>query len=305
MIGDNNSSWLGDTSGWLDRRREDVRERRDRETRERAADELKRQRALDGDQARKLVLNDDGWRVLGNAILLAWHTDNPRADNNQQRLIYSELYELRELLFCAGALAQEFESPDTLTVAEKRKQIRSLQGSDLPFAILRATDLDHQTCERIPQAVYDALFSARDSELRAPLSRLGKCNLTDSLRKSVLCYFRGEAQPINFQGVAQPINNDEAGKTAPRGGPRSGADRSQEKVATKVFYEIYIKDPEARLTRDEADALLLPYFPVNNARERIWDAIDAALWKTRGRPHADLRRADKDLIAVKLRAALK
>lgn len=296
MIGRDESSWLGDTSGYWDSHNEDIHEKGYREAREKAAYELQRQRATDGDQARKLVLNDDGWQVLGNAILLAWHLPDQRADENQRLVSKSELTELRGLLDGQGALAQEFHDLYGGSVASWWEALRALKGSKLALAILRAKDLCAQPGEGMPPEIEHALLVSPPYDLRQPLSRLGRCSLTLDLRDAVVRYFRG---------LAQPINSDEADQSASLGGPLSVPDRRRESAASKVLEKIYVANPDARLSKAEVFNLLVPYFPAENARDRIWGDIDAQNWKQPGRiPKAALR-VDRDMAAAKLAAELK
>lgn len=269
-------SWIGDTSNWLDRA-EGARDRYDRELKAKAAQEEQRQRALQQDEARKLTLDDDGFQVLANAVLLAWFAPDPRADIDLQRIVFSERAELRDLLVSQGADAEEWADLDGASLVEARDRLYRLRRGSAAFALVRPKDLHPLDGARLPELVGFALLGAKPSELRTPIGLLGRCPLTLSLRRVVLDYFRGE----------QLEAPDTAEGTAVQGGPRTRQEVAREDQAKACLREVANRNPERRATkRVWLDAAQERGFS-GKAAERIWDAAAPDGWRLSGRPSRD------------------
>jgi hypothetical protein len=254
----------------------------------------------------KLPLDDSGFAILGNALLAVWWNALRRQRGHDRRAEgqeASESVELRDVLDREEVLDDAFAGPfrpdgDYLSESldDLSQRVQAALNSAEWFAMVSISTIDFSRCPPLPVALQDALAAASPSERRTPIARLRPSSITRELRSFVIDYFFRHGGAETSQMPAS---------TAGKGGPRQGSDRARERTAIRVLQTIYACDPDARLTREDANALLSSFFESKNARERIWAGIEAPKWKPSGRPPKAQHRADGDLIRARLSEALK
>lgn len=162
----------------------------------------------------KLQLDDDGFALLGNALLLGYMVKGSTSyferqtlrrggysvsSDDRERYCASERVELRDVLDTAGALGDWLYGPfnpkieNALGPLDKAFQ-RPLDvaASDLPIARLRLKDVAFSADDVRVFDLAEALQNGHPYELRTPLARLGPTALTRQVLALVLAYFRGE-----------------------------------------------------------------------------------------------------------------
>lgn len=270
-------------------------------------------------QGRKVSLDDDGFAIIGNAVLATYLAQIPRrrrlherirsgsepaqlGEIDKERQEVGERCELRDLLDFEGVLEDALGGPfaidgeyppESLTEVYRRWEL-ALQSAE-SFAMVAIKDVAFQSEVALPGGLRSALADLNHGERRTPLARLGPCPITRELRSFVINYFRERRTESQLRSAV------------PRkaGGPLAGRERAREKKARTILEAIYQRDPEARLTKNCAHALLAPYFPAEKARSRIWGLVEAPNWKLSGKPPNNQRWTDEDLIATRLQQALK
>jgi hypothetical protein len=272
-------------------------------------------------QGQKVTLDDDGFAILGNAVLATYLAQIPRRRRLMERVRSGsepallgkvetektmqeagERTELRDLLDSEGVLDDALgdgpfsihDDSGTESLNDVYRRWESALQSAESFAMVAIKDLAFQAEGVLPEGLRSALVTLSPGELRTPIARLGPCPITRELRSLVIGYFRGRrTEP---QWLEAP---------APKAGPRPGPAVARSKMAVKVLETIYLRDPAARLTKERAKALLAAHFPSNRAQDSIWREVHAPNWKPAGRPPSAQRWADLASIEAELQVALK
>ncbi len=295
------SNWIPDRQDWLDNKREGVVERHLREMGENKATTDAAQHLSSIEDARKLILDDDGIAVLANAVLLAWHLPNPRADVLSQRQNYSELYDLRECLRSQGTLDDLFNDPNEFhddppleAIVAVRKRINDQFTNPVRFAHLRIKDLVFLPEQSTRMDVKAMLLNASDAEFRLQIPRLGRCNLTLMLKALVLDHYQ--------KPFPRRLNGQEA---VGKGGPIGREGRSKEKQACEVLKNFGGVLPESRMTKADVFCALGGFGFSKKAKQRIWDSAAPEHWKVSGRVAGSANRLDFNELVSALKAGIR
>ena len=163
------------------------------------------------------TLNDKGFAVLGNALLLGYRVqaagmwfgtpeerqermDRRRTDEEFARGERQAAYEgreLREVLEFAGVLDDRLEAPfnvsgkyppETFTVLSDR--LNAVVNSDADIARLCLGDVEFPAAVAERYGIADALAAANAYEFRMPFARLGPTPLTRSIKGLVVDWFK-------------------------------------------------------------------------------------------------------------------
>jgi hypothetical protein len=166
----------------------------------------------------KLILDDEGFEILGNTLLLGYAIKKmerqkwPSSDdeNSVSRLEYSESSELRDVLESAGAhdrrLAGGIDAtggPLIESFPDIFKRWATLANSNADLASLRLKEIDFASYLPAGSELLTALERASGYELRTPLAILGPTELTRCVKKMVLGYYSEDAE-IFDTGVVVP-----------------------------------------------------------------------------------------------------
>jgi hypothetical protein len=159
----------------------------------------------------KLQLDDEGFEILGNALLLGYALKKMGRQNGgsgsrevlESRVEYSEGYQLREVLDIAGAydrrLAGKIDANGGAPL-EKFPDLfqrwADLANSDVDFATLRLREVDFISYLPAQSTVLRALEDASGYELRTPLAMLGPTELTRRVRELVLDYYSRDKKSL-------------------------------------------------------------------------------------------------------------
>lgn len=183
--------------------------------------------------AESLTLNDKGFAVLGNALLLGYRVqgietwfgspeereariERLRTDREfarQGRQAISESRELREALESAGALDDRIDGPFDVTGNYRGERLRELadrmnilMNSDADIARLCLRDVFFSPVDADRYGIAKAIATVDPYELRTPLARLGSTPLTRRVFVLVLDWFRGKkAQGLEVSAAVVAI----------------------------------------------------------------------------------------------------
>lgn len=165
----------------------------------------------------KLVLDDEGFETLGNALLLGYsirmmqRRNGPLRDEDGSvdRVEYSARSELRDALERAGGYDRRLAGGIDVNansllegVPEVFQRWADLANSDADIANLRLREIDFVSYLPVGSELLRALEDADGYELRTPLAKLGPTKLTFRIMKMVLDYYSGDMEKLNAGDVA-------------------------------------------------------------------------------------------------------
>lgn len=239
---------------------------------------------------RRLRLDDDGYAILGNALLAAWFSRLHWArqpEGRELRFEAGERMELRDLLDFHGVLDDAFAGPYRAsgdypleTLAEFEERLDTALNGTAPFARLSLGMIDLADHSGLSEGLIAALETLAPGELRTPIARLGPCLITRELRRLVMDYFRG----------ALPQSSEGKGNSVALGGPRTGHGIAREGLAAKRLADWSGRCPDARMSRaDLVQAAMKAGFS-RKAAGRIWNAGAPNSWKGPGKIPATVTR---------------
>ena len=281
------SDWIGDTSDWWNGWQGDPLNRHISDLQDNAKDEERQRRALQQNEASRVVLDDDGFRVLANALLLAWWKPGYIDDDRARRAVNTELCRLRDFLRAEGVIAPEIDSIDGGNLTEFAARMDALGLSPAAFAQVEIKDLSPPNGEQFPLELMQCLANAHRSELRMNIARMGRCPLTLALRDLVIRYFEGANI---WGGTAQRDNS----------GPRAGSEVAKAKKAQKVLEAIYSDNPDRRIAHDDAINCLKNHGFSGKESEAIWKLCHAPNWKKPGKIPERVERVPLDYLKRRL-----
>ncbi|UWR12419.1 hypothetical protein [Sulfitobacter mediterraneus] len=155
----------------------------------------------------KLILDDEGFEILGNALLLGYSVRMIQRQNGlvgeqdglEDRIESSEARELRDVLERAGAhdrrLTGSIDANGAFPAAEFASVFErwvNLANSDADIANLRLRGIDFISYLPEGNELLKALKNTDAFELRTPLAKLGPTKLTSLVTKMVLDYYNGD-----------------------------------------------------------------------------------------------------------------
>lgn len=281
------SGWLGNTNGWWNRGQDDPLNRQISELREEAQAEKQRRRALQQNDDSKVILNDDGFRLLANALLLAWCRPGHIEDDRARRGVNTELRYLRDFLHYEGVLAPEFDRINGCNPTEFSARLDALTQSPAVFVQMEIKDITPPNGLQFPLELQHCFIKASTAELRMKIASMGRCTFTLSLRDLVIRYFAG----ADIWGdTDMPANT----------GPRAGDAVARTKKAQKVLEDTYSENPDRQITKADAIASLRKSGFTGNESKSIWQCTCAPNWKEPGKIRADVARVPLDDLQKKL-----
>ncbi len=192
----------------------------------------------------KLILDDEGFEILGNALLLGYAVKTmerqkwPAGDEEDftYRLESSESSELRDVLEGAGAhdrrLAGGIDAtggPLIESFPDIFKRWADLANSDADIANLRLREIDFSSYLPMGDELLSAIENASGYDLRTPIATMGPTELTRRIKKVVLGYYNND---VPITDVADVTFDGETTK------PKSSGSRRGLKVEDEPFVEL-------------------------------------------------------------------
>lgn len=237
----------------------------------------------------KLKLDDDGFAILGNALLLGYMANRAKFHFMPKALKTPELYqndrveagerkELYEVLDRAGALGNWYCGGfDPLLEAAVQpigmvyQRSLDVAAADSPLAKLRLMDIDFGSLA-MRGVLADALKTAVSYELRMPLARLGPTDLTRAVLKLVLEYF------MQDMALVSGISPGEAAFIGPDSLKCAAKLLTQDKPMDRLVRD-FVEEPEreAEAIKREAELQAMVLLPAKAALNIPGTADSAAV----------------------------
>lgn len=211
----------------------------------------------------KLILDDEGFEILGNALLLGYAVKTmerqkwPAGDEEDfaYRLESSESSELRDVLEGAGAhdrrLAGGIDAtggPLIESFPDIFKRWAYLANSDADIANLRLREIDFSSYHPMGDELLSVIENASGYDLRTPIATMGPTELTRRIKKVVLGYYNNDA-PIT--DVADVTFDGETTK------PKSSGTLRGWKVEDEPFIELAMELLKSKRAKNANVAMLM------------------------------------------------